>query len=301
MQNTSDSKASGVGPQGSGLRARASGLRAQASGLRAQASGLRARASGLRPQGSGLSQASGLRSLGPGPWVLGPSRVVWAALAAALVAAFSTALEAHGVSGKDAVFLQGLQGRAIGPLMYLGAKHMVTGYDHLLFLVGVIFFLYRLGDVVQYVILFTIGHSITLLVGVLGGVRANPFLIDAIIGFSVVYKAFENMDGFRRYLGFQPNTRLAVLIFGLFHGFGLATKLQEFALSPDGLVANIVSFNVGVEIGQGLALTAILIGLTYWRTRSGFLRHAFATNGLVMACGFLLVGYQLSGYFLPVL
>jgi hypothetical protein len=221
-----------------------------------------------------------------------------AAFVALLLAAASSVLDAHGVSGKDAVFLQGLQGRAIVPLMYLGAKHMVTGYDHLLFLVGVIFFLYRLKDVVQYVSLFTIGHSLTLLVGVLGGVRANPYIIDAIIGFSVVYKAFENMDGFRRFFGFQPNTRVAVLIFGLFHGFGLATKLQEFALSPNGLVANIVSFNVGVEIGQGLALTAILIGLSYWRTRIGFLRHAFATNALVMACGFLLVGYQLSSYFL---
>jgi hypothetical protein len=184
--------------------------------------------------------------------------------------------------------------------MYLGAKHMVTGYDHLLFLVGVIFFLYRLKDVVQYVSLFTIGHSVTLLVGVLGGVRANPFLIDAIIGFSVVYKAFENMDGFKRFLGFQPNTRIAVLVFGLFHGFGLATKLQEFALSQNGLVANIVSFNVGVEIGQGLALTGILIALSYWRTRPGFFHHAFATNALVMGCGFLLVGFQLSGYFLSV-
>ena len=209
-------------------------------------------------------------------------------------------VEAHGVSGKDAVYLQGLDGRAIVPLMYLGAKHMVTGYDHLLFLVGVIFFLYRLKDVVQYVSLFTVGHSVTLLAGVLGGIRADPFLIDAVIGFSVVYKAFENMDGFRQVFGVQPNTRAAVLIFGLFHGFGLATKLQEFALSPNGLVGNIVSFNVGVEIGQCLALTAILIGLTYWRSRSGFLRHAFATNALVMACGFLLVGYQLSGYFLSV-
>ena len=139
--------------------------------------------------------------------------------------------------------------------MYLGAKHMVTGYDHLLFLVGVIFFLYRLKDVVLYVSLFTIGHSVTLLAGVLGGIRANPYLIDAIIGFSVVYKAFENMDGFRRFFGLQPNTRSPCSIFGLFHGFGLATKLQEFALSPNGLVANIVSFNVGVEIGQVLALT----------------------------------------------
>src|SRR5678809_1758805 len=195
---------------------------------------------------------------------------------ASLVALLSASLEAHGVSGKDAVYLQGLNGAAIGPLMYLGAKHMVTGYDHLLFLVGVIFFLYRLKDVLLYVSLFTIGHSVTLLAGVLGGVRANSFLIDAVIGFSVVYKAFENMDGFKRFFGFQPNTRVAVLVFGLFHGFGLATKLQEFELSPNGLVANILSFNVGVEIGQGLALTGILIALTYWRMRSGFMRHAFA-------------------------
>jgi len=212
--------------------------------------------------------------------------------------AWSTGLDAHGVSGKDAVFLQGLKGRAIIPLMYLGAKHMVTGYDHLLFLVGVIFFLYRLKDVVQYVSLFTLGHSVTLLAGVLGGIRANSFVIDAIIGFSVVYKAFENMDGFRRFFGFQPNTKLAVLIFGFFHGFGLATKLQDFALSSNGLVANIVSFNVGVEIGQGLALTAILIALEWWRTHDAFHRHAFAFNGLVMTGGFLLVGYQVSGYFL---
>jgi len=215
-----------------------------------------------------------------------------------VIAVGSVALSAHGVSGKDAVFLEGLQGRAIIPLMYLGAKHMVTGYDHLLFLVGVIFFLYRLKDVLLYVSLFTIGHSLTLLGGVLGGIHANPYLIDAVIGFSVVYKAFENMDGFRKVFGFQPNTRAAVLIFGLFHGFGLATKLQDFSLAPQGLVANIVSFNVGVEMGQGLALTFILIALTFWRTRSGFFHHAFATNAIVMACGFLLVGYQLSGYFL---
>jgi hypothetical protein len=223
-------------------------------------------------------------------------RIVFIASVILLVGA--ALAEAHGVSGKDAVYLQGLKGRAIIPLMYLGAKHMVTGYDHLLFLVGVIFFLYRLKDVVQYVSLFTIGHSTTLLLGVLGGIHANAYIVDAIIGFSVVYKAFENMDGFRRFFGVQPNTRAAVLIFGLFHGFGLATKLQEFALSPDGLVANIVSFNVGVEIGQGLALGAILIAISYWRTHRGFMQHAFAFNAVVMACGFLLVGYQLSGYIL---
>jgi hypothetical protein len=210
-------------------------------------------------------------------------------------------LEAHGVSSRDGRFLQSLDGAAVGPLMYLGAKHMVTGYDHLLFLVGVVFFLLRARDILLYVSLFTIGHSVTLLLGVLGGIRVNPYLIDAVIGFSVVYKAFENMDGFRRFFNVQPNTRIAVLVFGFFHGFGLATKLQDFALSKNGLVPNILSFNVGVEIGQVLALAAVLIALTYWRTRSGFLRHAFMTNAVVMGCGFLLIGYQLSGYWVSTL
>jgi HupE/UreJ protein len=231
----------------------------------------------------------------------GSNRFLSSALVAtAMALACSITLDAHGVSGKDAVFLQGLQGRAIAPLIYLGAKHMVTGYDHLLFLVGVIFFLYKLEDVLVYVSLFAIGHSVTLLAGVLGGIRANPYLIDAIIGFSVVYKAFENMDGFKLYVGFQPNTKAAVFIFGLFHGFGLATKLQDFSLTREGLVANILSFNVGVEIGQVLALAAILVAFTYWRTHSGFMRHAVAFNGLVMSCGLLLVGYQVSGYVLAI-
>jgi len=207
-----------------------------------------------------------------------------------------TASWAHGVADDDARFVEANKGAAIGPFMYLGAKHMVTGYDHLLFLVGVIFFLYRLKDVIQYVTLFTIGHSVTLLAGVLGNIHANPYLIDAIIGLSVAYKAFDNMDGFKRVLGFQPNTKLAVLIFGLFHGFGLATKLQELALTKEGLVANILSFNIGVEIGQAVALTVVLIALTYWRQRPGYMQHAFATNTLLMVGGFVLVGYQLAGY-----
>jgi hypothetical protein len=207
------------------------------------------------------------------------------------------AVSAHNVSKRDASFVQANSGKAVAVFMYLGAKHMVTGYDHLAFLAGVIFFLYRLKDIVQYVSLFTLGHSITLLGGVLGGIHANPYVIDAIIGLSVVYKAFENMDGFKRFLGFQPNTKLAVLIFGLFHGFGLATKLQELDLARNGLVTNIFSFNIGVEIGQVLALTAILIALSVWRTRSGFLRHAFATNTALMTVGFILVGYQVAGYF----
>lgn len=211
---------------------------------------------------------------------------------------FPNAAIAHNVSKRDASFVQSNHGAAIFPFMYLGAKHMVTGYDHLAFLVGVIFFLYRLKDVVAYVSLFTVGHSVTLLAGVLGGIHANSYIVDAIIGFSVVYKAFDNMGGFKRLLGFEPNTKLAVLIFGLFHGFGLATKLQELDLSKNGLVTNIVSFNVGVEIGQVLALTAVLIALSFWRTRNSFLRDAFATNTALMAVGFVLTGYQIAGYYL---
>ena len=193
--------------------------------------------------------------------------------------------------------MQLIDGVAIIPLLYLGAKHMVTGYDHLLFLVGVIFFLYRLKDILLYVSLFTIGHSVTLLAGALGGIRVNPYMIDAIIGFSIVYKGFENIGGFRQFPGFEPDTRIAVLVFGFFHGFGLATKLQDFSLSKNGLAANIVSFNVGVEIGQLLALTAVLIALSYWRTRPGYLKHAYLTNAALMSAGFVLAGYQMTGYF----
>jgi hypothetical protein len=217
------------------------------------------------------------------------------AVAAALYLLASPPIDAHGVSSKDARFLQSLDGPAPIPLLYLGAKHMVTGYDHLLFLVGVIFFLYRTKDILLYVSLFTLGHSLTLLGGALGNVRASAFLVDAVIGLSIVYKAFENMGGFKA-LGFQPNTRVAVFAFGLVHGLGLATKLQEYSLSRNGLVTNIVSFNGGVEIGQFLALTAVLLALGYWRTRPGYLRHAYLTNAALMTAGFVLAGYQLTGY-----
>jgi hypothetical protein len=203
---------------------------------------------------------------------------------------------AHGVAEGDAVFIQGTQGPAIWEFLYLGAKHMVTGYDHILFLIGVIFFLYRMKDVGVYVSLFTVGHSVTLLAGVLGGINADAYIVDAVIGLSIVYKAFDNMGGFKQFFGYQPNTKLAVAIFGLFHGFGLATKLQDFALSSEGLVTNIISFNIGVEFGQLTALTVILLFFAFWRTQPGFLRHAFVTNAVLMLGGFLLTGYQIVGY-----
>ncbi|WP_286241053.1 HupE/UreJ family protein [Neptuniibacter halophilus] len=203
---------------------------------------------------------------------------------------------AHGVAEGDAVFIESASGMQLLPFVYLGAKHMVTGYDHLLFLFGVIFFLFRMKDVAIYVTLFAVGHSVTLLYGVLSETHVNPYIVDAIIGLSVVYKALDNLGAFRRWFGFQPSTKAAVLIFGFFHGFGLATKLQDFTLSEDGLVANILAFNVGVEIGQLLALAGILILMNFWRKSNSFDYHAFTTNVILMAAGFLLIGYQLTGY-----
>jgi len=226
-----------------------------------------------------------------------PLLLVAALLAGMLLCAVPEA-NAHGVSSKDARYLLSLDGPAVIPLLYLGAKHMVTGYDHLLFLVGVIFFLYRLKDVGAYVTLFAVGHSTTLLLGVLTGVSVSAYLVDAIIGLSVVYKAMDNLGAFRRWFGVQPSTKAATLIFGLFHGFGLATKILDFQMSPDGLFANLVAFNVGVEIGQLLALSGILIAMGYWRRTSGFTRHAYRANVALMAAGFVLMGYQLAGYFL---
>ena len=216
-------------------------------------------------------------------------------LGAVVLLLMTTALEAHGVSARDKAFMES---GGLLAFLYLGAKHMVTGYDHLLFLLGVIFFLYRLREVGAYVTLFALGHSVTLLYGVLSGTHINPYLVDAVIGLSVVYKALDNLGAFKQWFGVQPNTKAAVLLFGFFHGFGLATKMQDFALPKDGLVAKIVAFNAGVEIGQVLALTAILIAMAYWRRTARFQRQAFASNVVIMTCGFLLIGYQLTGYFL---
>ncbi|MFK7758939.1 MAG: HupE/UreJ family protein [Phycisphaerales bacterium] len=205
---------------------------------------------------------------------------------------------AHGVTQGDKGYIQESSGMMPIPFMYLGAKHMMPGYDLLLFLFGVIFFLYKLRDVSIYVTLFALGHVVTLLSGVLFEISINAYIIDAIIGFSIVYKALDNMGAYQRWFGFQPNTKAATLIFGLFHGFGLATKILEYEISPDGLLVNLISFNVGVEIGQILALAAILILMGFWRRSKSFLDHAYSANTVLMTAGFLFVGYQLAGYFI---
>jgi hypothetical protein len=220
-----------------------------------------------------------------------------AALAAPLaLLARPALLFAHDVGSGDKGYIQCYPGVHLMPFAYLGAKHMVTGYDHLLFLFGVIFFLYRAKDVLLYVTLFAAGHSFTLLLGVLAGVHVSSHLVDAVIGFSVVYKALDNLGVYRRWLGFQPSARAATLVFGLVHGLGLATKILDLGVQPSGLLPNLVAFNVGVEAGQLVALGSILIAVGYWRRSASFLRHARTSNLLLMAAGVAIMILQLSRF-----
>jgi hypothetical protein len=221
-----------------------------------------------------------------------------AILSVILAMLLSTGLAAaHAVAEGDKGYIQEITGVHLIPFMYLGAKHMVTGYDHLWFLLGVVFFLYRAQHIAIYVSLFAIGHSTTMILGVYFGWNVSAYLIDAIIGLSVVYKALDNLGAFQRWFGFQPNTKLATLIFGFFHGLGLATKILEYDIAKDGLLANLLAFNVGVEIGQLIALAMILIVMGYWRRTTSFWKHAYTVNVLMMTAGFVLIGYQLTGYF----
>ena len=235
---------------------------------------------------------------GRSAWLPGLRSSLHLLAGALLYLLFSAVAHAHGVADGDKGYIQEISGAHLLPFTYLGAKHMVTGYDHLLFLAGVIFFLYKLKDIALYVSLFAVGHSITMLYGVYAGVNVNAYLIDAIIGLSVVYKALDNLGAYQRWFGVQPDTRIATLVFGLFHGFGLAAKIQEFEIARDGLLPNLLAFNVGVEIGQLLALCVILIAMGYWRRTAGFLKHAYTANVALMCAGFLLIGYQLTGLFI---
>lgn len=216
-------------------------------------------------------------------------------LALAALVLIETPTFAHAVAEGDKGYIQEITGVHFASFMYLGAKHMITGYDHLLFLAGVIFFLYRLKDISIYVTLFAIGHSLTMIAGVYFDISISSYIIDAIIGFSVVYKALDNMGAYQLWFGIQPDTKAATLIFGLLHGFGLATKVQEYEIATDGLLTNLIAFNIGVEIGQLLALAAILIAITYWRRSGSFWKHAYTANVAMMAAGFLLMGYHISG------
>ena len=227
-----------------------------------------------------------------------PERLLFSSiLTALLLFAFTGIAAAHAVAEGDKGYIQEIYGIHLIPFTYLGAKHMVTGYDHILFLFGVIFFLYRMKDIAIYVSLFALGHSLTMIAGVLFDFGINSYIIDAIIGFSIVYKALDNLGAYQRWFGVQPNTKIVTLIFGLCHGFGLASKLIDYEIAADGLLPNLLAFNVGVEIGQLLALAAILIAMGWWRRTESFYRHAYTANVAMMTAGFVFIGLQLTGYF----
>jgi hypothetical protein len=210
------------------------------------------------------------------------------------LALLSSRAAAHGISETSR---ETMKAGGILDYIWLGAEHMVTGYDHLLFLFGVIFFLTGFRDVVRFITAFTLGHCITLLGATLAGITANAYLIDAVIALSVVYKGFENLDGFQKTLGFRaPNLLAMVFIFGLVHGFGLSTRLQELTLGNEGLVSRILAFNVGVELGQVAALTVMLGIFAACRSSKTFERFGKVANvGLVLA-GIGLFGFQVTGY-----
>ena len=201
---------------------------------------------------------------------------------------------AHGISDADKQGI--LEG---GNLEYikLGATHMLTGYDHLLFLFGVMFFLTRFSDIVKFITAFTLGHCVTLIFATLLHIQANFYLIDAVIALTVCYKAFDNLDGFTQYIGVpSPNLLGAVTLFGLIHGFGLSTRLQQLPLGQDGLVLRILSFNLGVELGQIVALSGMWIILSSWRKTDSFMKFSKMANAALMFAGLLLLLMQLHGY-----
>ena len=234
-----------------------------------------------------------MKTLTEGVWC-SPMRLPLLILSA--LALTTSAALAHDVTPGDAGYIQEIWGVHIIPFIYLGAKHMITGYDHILFLLGVVFFLYHMKDVAIYVSLFALGHSITMLLGVWFGWGINAYIIDAIIGLSVVYKALDNLGAFQKWFGFQPNTKWATLIFGLFHGTGLATKILEYEIAEDGLLANLLAFNVGVEVGQLLALFVILIVMGYWRRSPNFMTQATYANWIMVILGIMLTYVQVAGY-----
>jgi len=208
----------------------------------------------------------------------------------------NTSLYAHGISAED---MQLMTDGGNLHYIWLGATHMLTGYDHLLFLLGVVFFLTSTKDIVKFVTVFTIGHSITLIFATFMGISANYYLIDAVIALSVIYKAFDNNKGFQNYLGVKsPNLLVMVLLFGLIHGFGLSTRLQLLPLGEQNfdMFLKIISFNIGVEVGQILALIVMLSVLIQWRKRASFLQHSKVANDALMFAGFMLFLMQLHGY-----
>ncbi|MEG3618720.1 HupE/UreJ family protein [Magnetovibrio sp. PR-2] len=217
-------------------------------------------------------------------------------LAVTLIAVGDQAL-AHGMSDAEK---QSILDGGNWSFLWLGATHMLSGYDHLAFVFGIIFFLTKFRDIVKYVTAFTLGHSVTLIFATFNAIQINYYLIDAVIALSVCYIAFANLDGFRKVLKINPPNMMAMIAgLGLIHGFGLSTRLQQLPLDPENLLMNIISFNVGVEFGQVTALAAMLAVISLWRNRDSFLPFSLATNYSLIALGGFLFLMQMHDYYQP--
>lgn len=203
---------------------------------------------------------------------------------------------AHDVSGGDR---QLLESGGLLAYIWVGAKHMLTGYDHLLFLIGVIFFLKDFRQIVRFITAFTIGHSITLITATYLQFAVNEFIIDAIIGLSVFYKGFENLGLFQKTFKVNPPNLLnMVFLFGLIHGLGLSARLQSFTVAQEGILWKILSFNLGVELGQIAALIPIVYVINLWRKKESFEPFFKATNTYLLLAGIALASYQLWQFFI---
>ena len=203
---------------------------------------------------------------------------------------------AHGVGARDSSLILGVAGSQPVLFAYLGAKHMITGVDHLLYLLGVFFFLQRPRDVLLYATLFSLGHSTTLLLGVLIGTPVNAILIDVVIGLSIVYKALENLGAFRTATGSRIDPHVAIFAFGLCHGLGLASKLQEINASAVLNINNLLFFNVGVELGQFSFLTGLLLLRYTIQARPRVARYKVNVNIGLLYAGFVLALTQTTHY-----
>lgn len=222
------------------------------------------------------------------------TRTFYLSVGLLILSLFSQLTYAHGMS--EAEKLSIIDGGNLR-YMWLGATHMLSGYDHLAFVFGIIFFLTTFRDIAKYVTAFTLGHSITLIFATFNAIQLNYFVIDAVIALSVCYIAFANIDGFRKYLNINPpNMMLMIVGLGLIHGFGLSTRLQELPLSEDNLLLNIISFNVGIELGQISALALMLILLAAWRKSDGFKTFSLIANYGLIFLGSLLFLMQMHGY-----
>ena len=181
----------------------------------------------------------------------------------------------------------------------LGVEHILLGFDHLMFVLALLLLVRDAKRLIGAITAFTIAHSLTLAGTTFGWIRLASAPVEAAIALSIMFVAVEIM----RVRAGQPSLTatipwLASFAFGLLHGFGLSTRLQQLPLGDDpvAMLWRILSFNVGVELGQLAALVVMVALLATWRQRPSFKRFSFAANLALVYAGFYLLFVQLHGF-----